>query len=112
MTGLEDLTRETRTAGMAAVSAAATGEKPWPDFVESLKDLSAQELSDALTGLDAKAAKTPRDFAQRVALVYAIALQRDTTYSLAAGRWHYALGINAALRSLYEGGRTYLDATT
>ncbi len=110
--GLSAMDDSTRISGMKQVSAAASGEKPWPEFLASLQMLSAEELAQKVKQLDASASKAPQNFNLRMQLCYAVALQRDTAYTVAGGRYHYALGVHQALRGLYEGGRFYLDASS
>jgi len=110
MNGLDDITDTTRKTGMTNVSAAAAGTKTLPNFLEDQQSLDASGLVKKAQALDKQAAASPSNYKLRMQLVYAAALARDLAYTVASGRFHYALGVHTSLRGLYEGGRLYIDA--
>jgi hypothetical protein len=109
--GLMDLTEPTHTDGIDALTAAAQGTKPWPDFVAELADLSGDQLKALVTAADAAATADPANNALRLTVSYAYAVYRDFQFSFAQGRFPYALGVNQATRGVYESGRINVDAT-
>lgn len=111
MTGIfTDLSKASREKGMRAVSLHAGGKIPFVPFTAQFADLRFARLQDLLKARNAEAVEDASSSAKAVGMVFAAALMRDARYATARRRWMQGLGFNTALRGLYEGGKTMIEA--